>query len=66
MTLNSDVKFKSTLTLWFQKWHKESGELSLEHLKNLKNCTLMSSFCPKHIIFQLENFIGITLHDTKG
>ena len=23
-------------------------------LKSLKNCTLMSSFCPKYIIFQLK------------
>ena len=33
MTLNSDVKFKQALTLWFQNWHEESGELSLEHSK---------------------------------
>ena len=28
----------------------------IRELKNLKNCTLMGSFCPKHIMFQLENF----------
>ena len=33
MTLNSDAKFESTLTLWFLKWHGELGELSLEHSK---------------------------------
>ena len=33
MTLNSDAKFKETLTLWFPKWHEELGELSLEHSK---------------------------------
>ena len=33
MTLNSDAKFEQTLTLWFQKWHEEPGELSLEHSK---------------------------------
>ena len=33
MTLNSDVKFKQALTLWFQNWHEESGELSLEPSK---------------------------------
>ena len=33
MTLNSDVKFKQTLILWFQNWHEESGELSLEYSK---------------------------------
>ena len=33
MALNSDAKFEQTLTLWFQKWHEELGELSLEHPK---------------------------------
>ena len=36
MALNSDGKFEQTLTLWFQKWHEELGELSLEHSKVLK------------------------------
>ena len=35
-------------------------------LKSLKNCAWMGSFCPKHIMFQLENFRGIMCHDTKG
>ena len=30
MTLNSDANFEQTLTLWFQKWHEELGELSIE------------------------------------
>ena len=34
-------------------------------LENLKNCTLMGSFCPK-VMFQLENFRGIMCHDTEG
>ena len=34
MTLNSDAKFEQTLTLWFQSWHEELGELLLEHSKN--------------------------------
>ena len=25
----------------------------------------MGSFCPKHIMFQLENFRGIVCHDTE-
>ena len=33
MTVNSDVKFELTLTLCFQIWHEELGELSLEHSK---------------------------------
>ena len=27
MTLNSDAKFENILTLLFQKWHEELGEL---------------------------------------
>ena len=34
-------------------------------LKNMKNCTLMASFCPKHIMLRLENYIGIMYHDTE-
>ena len=33
MKLDSDPKFECTLTSWFQKWHEELGELSLEHSK---------------------------------
>ena len=36
VTLNSDTKFKLTLTLCFQKWHEKLGELSLEHSKAWK------------------------------
>ena len=35
-------------------------------LKSLKNCTLMGSFCPKHTMFQLENFREIMCYDTEG
>ena len=34
--------------------------------KALKNCTLMGSFCSKHIMFQLENFRGIVCHETEN
>ena len=33
MTLNNDAKSEYTLTLCFQNWHKELGELSLQHPK---------------------------------
>ena len=42
------------------------GSTFIRELKSLKNCTLMGSFCPKHIMFQLENFRGIMCHDTEG
>ena len=34
-------------------------------LKSLKICTLMVVFCAKHIMFSLENFIGIMCRDTE-
>ena len=33
MTLNSDATFDQALNLWFQKWHEELDEISLEHPK---------------------------------
>ena len=41
------------------------GWAFIRALKSLKNCTLMGSFCPKHIMFQLENFRGIMCHALK-
>ena len=35
------------------------GWTFIRAFKSLKNCTLMGSFCPKHIMFQLGNFRGI-------
>ena len=32
--------------------------------KSLKNCSLIGFFYPKHIMFQLQNFIGIMCHET--
>ena len=55
------------LALWFQKWHEELDELSLEHSqKSEKNGTLIGSFYPKHLMFQLGNFIRIMCHNTEG
>ena len=36
-----------------------NGWTFIRALKSLKNCTLMGSFCQKHIMFQLESFRGI-------
>ena len=62
--------------LWFKIWINYDlvvskiasgiGWTFIRALKILRNCTLMVSFCPKHIIFQLKTFIGIMCHDTKG
>ena len=42
------------------------GWAFIRALKNLKNCTLIGSICPKRIIFQLENFRRIMCYDTEG
>ena len=39
------------------------GWTFIRALKGLKNCALMGSFCPKHIVYQQENFIGIMGHN---
>ena len=44
---------------------REIGWTFVRALKSLKDRTLMGSFCLKHV-FQIENFIGITYHDTEG
>ena len=40
------------------------GWTFIRALKILKNWTL--TICPKRIMFQLKNFIGIMCHDTEG
>ena len=35
------------------------GWTFIRELKSLENCSLMGSICPKHIMFELESFIGI-------
>ena len=42
-----------------------TGWTFITELKSLANCTVMSSFCPKHIMLQLENFREIICHDTE-
>ena len=37
----------------------------IKALKSLKSCRLIGSFCPKHIIFELENFRGNMCHITE-
>ena len=41
------------------------GLTFIRALRSLKNCTLTGSFFPKHIMFELENFIGIMCHETE-
>ena len=56
--INSD--FAVSKMAWATGW------TSIRVLKSLKKYIMMGSFYPKHTMFQLENFIGILCHDTKG
>ena len=44
------------IDLSFQNWHEEFEEFWLEHLKVSNICTLMGSFRPKYIIFELKKY----------
>ena len=44
----------------------EIGWTFITALKSRKNCSLIGSFCPKHIMFQLKDLRGIMCHDTEG
>ena len=59
-----DLSYKNAEELSFMTWG--IGLTFIRALKGLKNCTLMGSFCPKHIMFQLEHFRGIMCHNTEG
>ena len=61
---------------WFKIWMNldlvalkiawEIGWTFIRAHKSQKNCTLMSSFFLKHMMFQLENFKGTRCHGTEG
>ena len=42
------------------------GWTFIRALKSVKNCTLISSFCAKHVMLQIENYRGVMYHDTEG
>ena len=50
---------------WPSLFKSGTGWTFIRALKTLKNYTLMSSFCSKHM-FQLEYFRGIMYHETEG
>ena len=66
MKLNSDTKFEKPWPCGFKNGIKIGWTFIITAPKSLKNCTLMGSFCPKHIMFQLETFRVIMCHNTKG
>ena len=50
--------------LLLSKIARRIGVISLVYF--IISCTLMGSFCPKHITFQVANFRGIMCHYTEG
>ena len=48
-----------------QNWHEEFDELWSEHLKISKICTLMGSFWPKYIMFELKKYRGVMFGGTE-
>ena len=50
--------------LLLQKW-QEFGKFWPEHTKFLKICTLIGSFSPKYIMFELKKYRVVTVHETE-
>ena len=65
MRLKSDVKFEETLILWFQKWHEELGELSLEHSKSEKLHFDMQLLSIAYKVSAKKKYRRIISHDTE-
>ena len=63
-------KFKREL-IWrgidlsFQNWHEEFDKFWPKDLKVPKICTLMGSFWPKYIMFELKKYRGVMFHYTE-
>ena len=58
-------KIWRAIDMSFRNWHVEFDEFWPEHSKVSKICTLMGSFWPKYIIFELEKYRGAILHNTE-
>ena len=58
-------KIWGKIDLSFQKWPEKLDEFWFKYSKVSKMCTLMSSFWPKHIIFELKTYRGAMSHETK-
>ena len=59
-------KIWKTLTLWFQKWHEELGELSSSDHPTVWKLYIEGLFLSKAYTASAENFRGIICHDTEG
>ena len=71
MRLNGDAKYMTLNTrhcdndnCGFKNGLKNQVKFN-QSTQKYKKLYMMRSFCPKHIMFQLENFGGIMFHDTE-
>ena len=64
MTLKSDEKFERKLTLGSKKDMRNLLKFHPTTQKS-KNFTLVGYFCPGYMRFELQNFRGVTFHETK-
>ena len=64
MTLKSDEKFKEKPTFGFK--HDMRNLVNFyPTTQESENLTLMASFCPKYIRFELKRCRGVICHDTE-
>ena len=64
MTLQSDTKFKEKMNCSF-KYDMRNFVNFHSTTQKFQNFTSICYFCPKDIMFQLENFSGIMCHNTE-
>ena len=64
ITLKNDAKFEEKLTYLLKNGMRNLGNFD-PTLESLKICTLMPSFWPNRITFELKNYRGVMCHETE-
>ena len=65
ITLKNDAKFEKELTYVLKNDMRNLANFD-PTLERLKIFTLMGSFWPKYIMFELKNYGGVMCHDAEG
>ena len=63
--MNNDGKFEEELICALKIGMSNLAKFE-PTLESLKICTLISSFWPKYIMFELKNYGGVVCHGAKG
>ena len=53
------------IDLSFQNWHEEYDKFKPKYSIVSKNCTLMGSFWPKYVMFELKKYRGVMVDGTE-